>query len=161
MTPEEQSLQKELEALSPMLAQLRDQDDGFGVPPGYFDQSAAEIFRRVAEVPEARSTHLWLPRQLIAMAAAILIAVAAGIWWYNSISISGESNTMFTSLSEAEITHYLEENLHHLDPDWMLELDIGLSDAEWLPGSMSEGEEAELLEYLIEDIEQFDLENLF
>ena len=161
MTPEEQSLQKELEALSPMLSALRNRGDGFGVPPGYFDHNAAEIFRRVAEVPEAPPLRRWLSRQLIAMAAAILILVAAGIWWYNSISISGESNTMFAALSEAEITHYLEENLHHLDPDWMLETDIGLSDAEWLPGSMSEGEEVELLEYLIEDIEQYDLENLF
>jgi hypothetical protein len=160
MIHEEQSLREELEQLSPTLAQLQTKDDGFRVPPGFFDQHAAELFSRLETPPPHPIRYLSFKR-IASAAATVAMLIVAGIWWHNSTAILNKSNTMFTALSEAEVAHYLEEHVDEFDADWMLEEDIVLSDGDWLPGSMTEADETQLLEVLVEDLEAYELEDLF
>lgn len=160
MIHEEQSLHEELEQLSPTLAQLQTKDDGFRVPPGFFDKHAAEVFSRLETPPPHPIRYLSFKR-IASAAATVAMLIVAGIWWYNSTAISRESNTTLTALSETEVAHYLEEHLDEFDADWMLEEDIVLRDGDWLPGSMTEADETQLLEVLVEDLEAYELEDLF
>lgn len=160
MIHKEQSLQDELEHLSPTLKELRSKEDGFHVPPGFFEQHAAEVFKRLESPPTHRLRYLSF-KTIASIAATVGFLIVVGNWWYNSAAILAENNTMFASLSEAEVAYYLEEHLYEFDADWMVEEDMVLSDGDWLPGSITEADETQLLEVLVEDLETYELEDLF
>ena len=52
---EHKAIREELEELSPFLAKLKGQDEGFKVPKGYFDTLENNIFARIKAEEEVES----------------------------------------------------------------------------------------------------------
>jgi hypothetical protein len=116
----------ELKELSPLLRDLKQRDDGFRLPEGYFEAVEESVFGRmeaagVRRQPKLESrqgglfARLFQPSVMWA-AAAVALALAA-IWFFKPQTATNE-NLMATTapeLTAEEIETYVLENINDFD----------------------------------------------
>jgi len=126
---EKDRLQEELNKHAPLLQPLRERADGLQVPPGYFDDLEAGVFRQLDAIgarrkpmtPRARPG-LWSRLQAlfqprIALAFAGVLALALAAWWYFGPQQSGGTLTAASDISAEDAEAYLLDNALELEPE--------------------------------------------
>ncbi len=122
---EDYNIQDELKELSPLLSELRQQEEGYKVPHLYFESLQNKVLRQVNETPQkvgffARLVSL---RTLAVAASLVLLLVAAVFLLPNS------NNTQIAdleSINTETLAMYLDENADDLDLDLFLGDDFQL-----------------------------------
>lgn len=137
MKKDKKLLDEELENLSPRLRALRGQDDGFRLPPAYFEGLDNAIFQQIdalgarraptpgIEKPGAGSLLAWLWRPRLALAFGTLLAAALTAWWLlrpqlPPAPIVVPIAQINLSLEEAEA--YVQANLLDFEPEQLAAL---------------------------------------
>lgn len=102
----------ELRKIAPELSEMK-LEDGFTTPHNYFKELPDRVFAKIAteEVPAAQSLS-WLrnllkPKYRFAY-ATVLILIAAGVWYSQSIS----SVVVAIEISKEDALQYVMNNLH-------------------------------------------------
>ena len=126
---EKERLQEELNKHAPLLQPLREREDGLQVPPGYFDNLEAGVFRQLDAIgarrkplaPMARPglwnrlQALFQPRTALAFAGVLALMLAA--WWYFGPQQSGGTQTALSDISAEDAEAYLFDNALELEPE--------------------------------------------
>jgi hypothetical protein len=149
-----ENIQKELESLSPRLAERQGKGDGFLPPPGYFDALPGEVLSKLNQSPPAAGTPRRNPavhRRTLAIAAAIALLVAAALWLIPATDTAqkpGMAAADFSQLSREELWTYVYENIDDFDWEMLVESGLAGEDAVLmpLPETMTEEEIKSMLE---------------
>jgi hypothetical protein len=120
------SVQEELEALSPLLAQRRKNSPKpqVGGPSGYFEDLQARVLQAVERPAIKPFVRPWWQR-LSTWAAAASLALLLGSLWY--LQPQNPKNKL-ASLPQAQIQGYLQQHLEDLEAEDMI---ANLSDEEF------------------------------
>jgi len=144
------NIQDELKELSPLLSELRQEEEGYKVPHLYFESLQNKVLRQVNETPQKVGFFArlgWL--RTLAVAASLLLLLVAGVFLLpnsNNIQVTDLEN-----ISTETLAMYLDENVEELDLDEFLEDDFQLDFADGLNLDTDEWEdyiEEELLDEL-------------
>jgi hypothetical protein len=105
---------EELEGLPPFLRQMKGRDEGFRVPPGYFEAlPGQEAFRTPVRMA-------WLARyqrslRAIAAALALLLISAAAYWHWQQLmaqeAVPALAEVSLAEIPEADIHAYIVDNI--------------------------------------------------
>lgn len=122
-----ETLQEELESLSPFLQQQKQRPESMHVPEDYFDQLEDAIFSKLESEGALRPAlsarpggvlrALWKPRMWAAAAAVAVIAVAS--WWVlRPQPLAPVPEEIYTeTLTEDEIEEYVMDNITEFDSE--------------------------------------------
>lgn len=130
----------ELQQLSPFLRELRGKDDGFRLPPTYFDGLEDEVFksidalgarRRPAASAPGSAIRQWLaawwqPRIALALGGVIALVVA-GWWLLRPAPVPADVSPVAVRTEEAtpeDIEAYVLENVQDFDTDQLIALAV-------------------------------------
>ena len=130
------SLHKELEELSPRLSEMKQRDDGFRTPDGYFESLEESVFRKMETLGSQREPLLsvtrggglrrWLLRpQIMIAAAAVFVIVLSAKWFFSPkpVLITPTLPVVAQQLTEEEmIEAYVLENIRDFDVDQLAAL---------------------------------------
>lgn len=178
-----ESLDDELKGLSPLLRDLRGQDDGFRVPEGYFGALEDSVLglvdasaMRRKQVMGARRGGLFarFSRSQVAWAvAAALTLVLAATWLFRTPPAQTDTLPVATAqeLTEEEIEAYVLENIRDFDAELLADVPLAghaqpetktASPAETKPKTSDPLDELsdEELELLLKEMSDEELENL-
>ena len=121
-------INQELEELSPLLRQLREQGDGLETPHDYFDSFEDNLKLRMAKQGVRRhalqQVHIPVQRRMwpgVLAAAASLALILGAVWYFNTGSDPRELVAM--ELSPEEITAYMMENAADFEPEQLAALE--------------------------------------
>lgn len=116
------NINQELEELSPLLRQLREQGDGFEVPHDYFENFDSHLIQKMTERGVRRHAlqqiHVPVKRRMwpgVLAVAASLTLILGAVWYFNTGSEPEELADM--ELSPEEITAYIAENAADFEPE--------------------------------------------
>ncbi len=152
----------ELAEISPFLAKMKDQKEGFKVPEGYFPKQRSEIFKKLAITEEAPTTFATLPKKgsmlqatwfRLAMAAAV-VGVVVLTTLYLFLGQTKSSNQL-ADLSQDEISNYITVNLDDFEEDMLIKNSAALFEA---PTNFIKTEDID--RYLKESIDDLDLDEI-
>lgn len=130
------SLHKELEELSPRLSEMKQQNDGFRTPEGYFEGLEEAVFRKIDASDLQREPVLnakrggglrrWLLRpQIMVAAAAVFVIVLSAKWFFSPkpAPLTPTLPAVAQQLTEEEmIEAYVLENIRDFDVDQLAAL---------------------------------------
>ncbi len=164
MKTHNKELLEELQALSPQLAELKNQDDGFKVPPGYFENLADEVLDKIQEARKA--SHTERPQQapiiglhtrrrwMIGIAAAATIVLASALWLFNPQPDANTTTASLEQLPTDVLLDYIQENLAEFETEEL----VGSMDSELaLPSVVPSTETDAIEEYLHQQLQDLDL----
>ena len=173
------SIRKELEELSPLLAKMKatQKEEGFQVPPQYFkslEQELLEIAKNQESKEQTKPVFHWLerlsdlanlifqPRFAVGLATFTLLVLggyfATNLMTSSNPGLVAESEI---SLTKEEITNYVLNNIEDFDTDLLLEVFGNDINMEFLPMEEYENQEIEnVFEELLEEVDIDELENL-
>lgn len=119
------SVQEELEALSPLLAQRRKTlpKPQVGGPSGYFEDLQTRVLQSV-QTPPIQALRPWWQRLSTWGAAASFALILGSLWYLNANS----PNSNLASLPSEQIQGYLQQHLEELDAEDVV---ASLSDEEF------------------------------
>ncbi len=164
MKQEKEKLNKELEALSPLMAALQQKGDGFQVPEAYFEQTTEAVFQRLENSKTAQRKIRILKFRRLA-AAATVTGVTAMALLSGKLGSNASESDLFPVLTQTEIETYILENIHDFETDFLLEsgADLSLSADNWLPevDQFNDSDSENLIDQLIGDMEDSDIESIF
>ncbi len=170
---ERNDIRKELEELSPFLAQLKDKNEGFEVPKNYFNSLTDSIMEQcqVEEVPEATPqakkgwmnwldswlTHLFQPRYVMAFASLLLVVFS--FFFLLPTEDSSTEVAFSETISREDAMVYVADNLEDFDLELLAELELDVNARDFI-----ELDEAEVEEYInenvLDDLDETSLEEL-
>ena len=171
-------IKKELEELSPFLAQFQTRNSGFRTPENYFDGLPGAIMRKIKaeeqtafEAPKptpgwlelllAQIQQFFLPRYALALATVAIVIVAL-VWTLNSGPGQSDQNLAWNDIPTEEIDGYIADNLQDFEVDLLMEFAPDLERQSVLQGSKIQEEAIDAyLDEIIEDLDIEDLENIF
>lgn len=113
------NIQEELQNISPLLAQMKDEQEGYKVPHLYFETLQDKVLAEAKKQPKKTGILARLFRPQLTLVASIMILLLAGIFLFNN-----NKNTQITDLEEIsteELAWYVNENID--DFDLLLEID--------------------------------------
>lgn len=122
-----ESINDELDKLSPLLRDLKRADDGFKTPEGYFDVLEEAVFNRIGRADNRRKPAFETKRgglfgrffrtQLMWAAAAMFVLVLAATWLFtnNPSETTAPAGVASQELTEEEIEAYVLENIRDFD----------------------------------------------
>ena len=122
-----ESIEKELQALSPWLQEQAQKQSGMQVPPGYFENLEASVFDKI-DAQNLRRNHLnvrkggllqrFLRPKMWASAAAIS-AIAVACWWMLRPEPAAilPADTYAEALTDEEIEAYVLDNITEFDSE--------------------------------------------
>ncbi|MFM7400500.1 MAG: hypothetical protein ACKO4W_06310 [Bacteroidota bacterium] len=121
-------INQELEELSPLLRQLREQGDGLETPHDYFEKFDNHLKQRIAERGVRRHALQQIQAPVkrrmwpgVLAAAASLALILGAVWYFNTGNEPRE--LAVTELSPEEITAYLIENAADFEPEQLAALE--------------------------------------
>ena len=161
MKQRKDEIREELESLSPFLAKMKEQEDGFEVPKNYFQSLPNQVFEKLGTEPsplkieQKSASGFWVnplrflfqPKYAFALASVALLLIAS-VFWINNTPEEG----LLANLSDEEIESYIFNNIDEFDSELWMENDLGFDDLD-----LSNEEEEEYLDDLIEDMDVEDL----
>lgn len=113
------NIQEELQDISPLLAQIRSEEEGYKVPHLYFETLQDKVLAEAKKQSEKTDIFARLFRPQLVLVASVMILFVAGIFLFNN-----NKNTQITDLKEIsteELAWYVNENID--DFDLLLEID--------------------------------------
>jgi hypothetical protein len=133
-------IRKELEELSPRLLNIKEQGEGFNLPPNYFQtlqnqvleklkaDEPAHVNNSVATGPswwdqvKAQLQFLLQPRWALSL-ATIALLVSFGLGWMlqQNQADGSKLNTELAKLDQQTLDAYIQDNLHEFDTETLLE----------------------------------------
>lgn len=152
--PEE--LAQELQENAPWLAKMKNNPEGFQVPPGYFERLPDEVLAKLnlpatAPLPQPWWTNLAQaleslvqPRYAL-LVASLMVILVVGWWWQNQQHPQGDITA--AQLNAEALQAYFQEQGHQLDAELLEEIATG-SDASLLDLEPNDLGPAELDHYL-------------
>lgn len=152
---------KELKKIAPELNELPD-NDGFKLPENYFTKMQSEVLERIEQTePATKSegffTGIWQKtfKPLMAFASVLVLAgLSVGYFLYQQHDVE-ENCQQISCLTYSEIDAYVTENLVNFNEiEFASELNLNTENPSW------NFDDDMLEEYLLENSEDFDLENL-
>ena len=152
----------ELAEISPFLAKMKDQNEGFKVPEGYFAKQQSEILSKLAMTAEAPTTFATLPKKgsmlqatwfKLAMAASV-VGLVAFATFYLYLGQAKSSNEL-ADLSQDEISNYISVNLDDFEEDMLIKNSAALFEA---PTNFIKTEDID--RYLKESIDDLDIDEI-
>jgi hypothetical protein len=174
-TNRKNEIKEELKNLSPMLSQLKEQDDPFKVPQGYFKQFQEAMLEQLKE-PERNTdkaptpwslqnlldqlTWLFQPRMALAL-SSVLILLIAGWFLFNKNTSVQSQELNFAALSVEEIQQYIDSNLDDFDEETVKQIAQDDQNIQMIPRNGIETEELNrYLDGMMEELDPEDLEEL-
>ena len=147
------NIQDELKELSPLLSELRQEEEGYKVPHLYFESLQNKVLRQVNEAPQKVSFFARLGwGRIFAMVASVLLLLVVGVFL-----LPNSNNTEVAELeniSTETLAMYLDENVEEMDLDAFLEDDFQLDFTDGLNLDSDEWENYIEEELLDEDINE-------
>jgi len=113
------NIQEELQSISPLLAQMKDAEEGYKVPHLYFETLQDKVLAEAKQQPKKIGLLARFFRPQLALLVSIMILLAAGIFLFNT-----NQSTQVADLKEVsteELAWYVNENID--DVDLLLEID--------------------------------------
>jgi hypothetical protein len=169
-----EDIRKELEELSPFLAKLKKEKDGFEVPVDYFQGLSDQIMDRIkaeeqpapqaspatpAWVTQVKQAIQWLVQPQYALAiASVAILLVAGWWWNQSNTLRPSSDALFAELSQEDILNYIDQNIENFGTELVTAVEQSPGTQDILPAVPLEEEAVE--EYLDEILNELNDEEL-
>jgi hypothetical protein len=161
---------KELDELSPFLANLKTEIPPPKVPEGYFDTLATQIFERTIflETPTLQKevkkgfweqlANRFMEKPLWGVATfSFIFIVVFGIYFSQS-----ETKTLAADLTATEIASYVEANIQDFDTEYFASVMTNATfDASQMPELQQEGLENFVEEEVLETVDLNTLEDLF
>lgn len=183
------NIKKELEELSPFLANLKKEDSSFGVPDDYFQKMQGEVFRKVeasnvSQKEKAPSFFqktitdsvqtiyaLLYGRYLMPVVSFLFLIAVGGVYLLKpgatTPTIGKSELLLFADISVEEIDSYIEENIDDFEMDELVDLidtetiaAIETDNINTFENANDEAFEAELDDYIDEIIDDFDIDEL-
>jgi hypothetical protein len=169
----DEDIRQELEELSPHLLQLKEQAEGFSVPPQFFEHLQNTVWEKI-QAPEApvsapaRSGSQWRqelwaqiqvlrqPRWALSLATVLLLVWGAIALYQNAVSPSATLSTQLASVDPAALNQYIKDNLDEFDTETLLEFAASPENSARFEHLTPE----ELQQYLNEVIQEMDVETL-
>lgn len=172
-------LREELERLSPFLAKMKCEKEGFIVPKDYFKALPNEVLNKVQQavpMPEQASwrdktvlffQNIWQPRYVLAIASALAILVVA-VCFIKKTPSKQEALPVATvqaaDIPYEDLHEYLTDNIEDIDEELIVEANLGSKATSAKTSIVPQPTTEELEEYLddvIDEIDPEDLEDLF
>lgn len=164
-------VREELEGLSPLLAKMKKEPDGFKAPDHYFERLTEAVMEQVRYEPAVQTPAkaAWyeplvsairrLPRPRYAMGlAGIAILIAVALRWLNPPA----ATPAWSEISTEAMTEYVERNIQEFELDLLVELAPDLERRSILSGTDLEEEALNgYLEEMLDEVEMEDLEEIF
>lgn len=119
------NIQDELQELSPLLAGLKQQEEGYKVPHLYFESLQDKVLRQVNEVPQEAGLFArfgWMRN--LAMAASVAVLLLVGVFLLQHSE--GTQVADLEHVSTDVLAMYLDENVEDWDWDLLVEDDLQL-----------------------------------
>jgi len=126
-------IQDELKELSPLLSELRQEEEGYKVPHLYFESLQDKVLRQVNETPQKAGLFVrfgWM--RTLAMAASVAVLLLAGMFLLNKSDDTQVADIEIEKISTEVLAMYLDENADDWDLDLFLEDDFQLDFADGL-----------------------------
>ncbi len=150
----EKNIDKELEELSPFLAEMKSKKENIEMPENYFHYLENSVMQQVEleNVPILQNekgesipfwNRLFLSRTIVGLASVVLL-ITAGIY-FSKGEIETSESLQLADLTDTEILNYLSENVEILDIYSLNELDTDVSILDMI--DLDEGE----VDYLLEE----------
>lgn len=172
---DQSEVQKELQELSPLLAQMRKQHAGFAVPENYFQDLTGEILQKtIASTTKAEekrtgaivavlsSLRIVLQPRYAMAAAALALLIIAGLVWLRPAVGDRSTEIAWSDISVEEMTSYVQANIQEFDLETLVEVAPDLEAQSFLKGAEIEEDVLDqYLEDIIDDVDIEELENLF
>ncbi len=152
---EDYNIQDELKELSPLLSELRQEEEGYKVPHLYFESLQDKVLRQVNEAPQKAGLFVrfgWA--RTLATAASVAVLLMAGVFLLNQ-----SDNVQVAELEDISteaLAMYLDENADDWDLDLFLEDDFQLDFTDGLNLDADEWGD-----YIEEELLDEDTEELF
>ena len=172
---ERDKIKAELEDLSPLLAGMKEQEEGFKVPEDYFATLTTEIMAQV-ETPRKREAESLVhkpswweklgldvlfslkPGYTLATLAAIALLLLTVTYWPAPLP---ENTAATTELSEEEVAAYIVANIDDFSLEMIVQAgDVDLSEELWPVLPEEEAAMDLLIDELLEDMDLEDLEEI-
>lgn len=168
------NIKKELQELSPLLSNLKEQKMPFQVPKGYFDTLQDDVWIRIqAEqaLPQkanqtqaskwASTLSAWqvlLSPRLGLTFATLAVVITAGIFWFSNQA--QEDKNPLAALTANEAAAYIQENIHEFDTDLLIEASATYPDLNvMLENNLDENEIEQYLQEVIDELDDESLED--
>ncbi len=122
---QEHNIQDELKELSPLLAELQQEEEGYKVPHLYFESMQNKVLRQVNEVPQKAGLFerfSWMRNLVVAASVAVLLL--AGMFLLQNTNDAQVAD--LENISTDVLAIYLDENVEDWDWDLLLEDDLQL-----------------------------------
>ncbi|MCB0543780.1 MAG: hypothetical protein KDC70_09685 [Saprospiraceae bacterium] len=124
-----ESLDKELEGLSPKLQELRRENDGFRLPDSYFESLEEAVFSRLDAAGARRQQELTVSRgkglfsiRWMATAAAVLAVILAAVWFFKPAPVAAPQPVALQLTEEEIIESYVLENIRDFEVEQLAAL---------------------------------------
>ncbi|MCB9306085.1 MAG: hypothetical protein H6565_05780 [Lewinellaceae bacterium] len=124
-----ESLDKELEGLSPKLQELRRENDGFRLPDSYFESLEEAVFSRLDAAGARRQQELTVSRgkglfsiRWMATAAAVLALILAAVWFFKPTPVAAPQPVARQLTEEEIIESYVLENIRDFEVEQLAAL---------------------------------------
>lgn len=124
-----ESLDKELEGLSPKLQELRRENDGFRLPDSYFESLEEAVFSRLDAAGARRQQELTVSRgkglfsiRWMATAAAVLALILAAVWFFKPAPVAAPQPVALQLTEEEIIESYVLENIRDFEVEQLAAL---------------------------------------
>ena len=174
-----ESINDELDKLSPWLRDQKRQDDGFRMPDGYFDAMEQSVFGRLESSGGLRKSVVPAPdngltarlgrKQWMWVAAAAFATVLAAAWFFGQPDELA-APVAATDLTEEEIESYVLDNIRDFDAELLADVPAQPAPAqEPAPANQPRPQQQtdpvddlsdEEIELLLKDMSDEELENL-
>jgi hypothetical protein len=174
-----ESINDELDKLSPWLRDMKRQDDGFRLPEGYFDAMEQSVFGRLESSGGLRKSVNPPPgngltarigrKQWMWAAAAVFATVLAAAWFFGQ---PGDASAPVVSveLTEEEIESYVLDNIRDFDAELLADVPVQAAPVpDYKPAPAAQPKQPtdpiddlsdEEIELLLKDMSDEELENL-
>jgi len=149
------NIQDELKELSPLLAEIRQEEEGYKVPHLYFESLQNKIIRQVNETPQKTGFFArfgWL--RGFATVASVAVLLLAGIFLLKNTNDTQVAD--LENISTETLAMYLDENADDWDLDLFIEDDFQLNFTDALNLDSDEWED-----YIEEELLDSDTDELF
>ncbi|MEZ4963665.1 MAG: hypothetical protein R2791_00365 [Saprospiraceae bacterium] len=124
-----ESLDKELEGLSPKLRELRRENDGFRLPDSYFESLEEAVFSRLDAAGARRQQELTVSRgkglfsiRWMATAAAVLALILAAVWFFKPAPVAAPQPVALQLTEEEIIESYVLDNIRDFEVEQLAAL---------------------------------------
>lgn len=158
------NIKDELNEFAPDLSRM-DKQEGFQVPPRYFDRLGDEVIRKIANGGQAEKKRPWSaplfdflqslvqPRLAIGLVAVALLFIGVRQFIPNQINEASEGIAL-ESLTDEEFASYIADNIYEFEDELLFDL---VKEEPYLPESI---EDEDLNSYFKEIREDIDFSNL-